>query len=695
MYNHNVVWSLNLFISPKEISEILRRFGVYIQVFNSYEVSRACNPCNWYTMSLADFPPDVLANILGYTQIAGAAAAVFDLWKCGDTTLNYKLQHGGCQTLELVNTTRRTRLLLPQLVFDGTFQLHTLHISHYAPLPADTLHKIGPSLKHLVLECPDIKKVVDDLNYATRWPVLESLELWASTLFSRDMFECTVLPNYLHRLPPTVTKLITPGIDAPLLDVFNALPRELVTFHYLPSRIPANELSMTCDLLKALPPTIEDLQIQRELWRLTSYEQAPLLPVGLRHLSMLSYHNDKDVVLPQQLKSLAITQDADTLDRDTRLKIPASVTNLTMILSNRALLRTQIGIIPTVRNTFSPTQWLQWMPPCLTQFNAIHHPFGLPLDWQQLNRSTCIWPSTLKSINICIVDTPHLALLSFPRGIELIHISLKPSFVDPRGYIQGMLTNATTPCLTTLNINFVFSDALIAQLPSSLTELDISQTVFGIVSPMNDWRGFRDYRSLTALKHLVIGSQMFRLGNHHNQYLQLPESLQRLTCLTNYGPLFENVDLSLDETLQYFLSLPFGLEELVCSQSCVFALNARTAAALPPNLKELQMKTLMTDEPAKIIKALPRLLSSLVLRSSILNHCLDASQLHTMLPPKLNTLHLTGYQLTNFDWSQPIPSLRHVAFGLLSTQDKSWSPDQFALLFPNATYLQIVRQEIQ
>lgn len=626
--------------------------------------------------SFNQFPPEVLAAILGITDVLGAA--VLKLWQCGDQTLHQKLRQGGCDALSLVDTRPKQYNALPQLLLTGTFtQLHRLQIKTKLPLPnlGEVLCDIGSSLRILSIECAQLNNAIQGLDYANQWPQLNSLSL-KSSIVNDTIGVC----NFLSRLPPTLTSLtcsqaLIGGDDTmPLVIVLGQLPRELLHLEYLTNHQTGYILQDVDEpaLLKALPPNIKTLYIGKnfdhkpQCYSLTSAENAGLLPQSLKHLGV-TYYNEQVFALPSKLKKLAMRFDIISSNVWLRLVSPRAPTRLPHNL------KTLIIDLPMRRHEtsqafFPPDIWRQFLPSRLSTFSCA---VPLPLQWDKMSRDVCVWPATLKSINLHLTYAKHLGLLSLPRSIQNVDVSVKYGNMNASDAFKGLLTQTQHPHLVQLCLNFQLENIVIAQLPRSITHLDLQHDT----APKQYHE--QDYRPLSALAELYLPTDRLSLEAH--QRLYLPASL---TCLCSQNDV-ANV-LPLDKTQRLIQSLPRGLQILEWSN--IMSINVDLVKQLPPNLSKLSgIVELSDDEATNMIQALPRSLKELSLRSPYFSSrmLIDGSCLGTLLPPRLKTLRLYEYLMEkiNFDQS-PLPSLEWV--GISVQPEYNLQHAQIMALFPNA-----------
>lgn len=626
-------------------------------------------------MQLNAFPPDVIAHIL---NVSNDTLAI-QLWKCGDRLLNHKLQYGGGQSLALVKYDDYTKHeKLPQLLHDGVFySLTKLSIMCGFALPQDTLLHVGAQLQVLTIMCPNLATVVNGIDYATRWPMLQQLKL-CHTIPAR---EPKGVLNLVSQLPPTVIKLATPRFeDATLMQVLKQLPADLVSLAYATATHMADLLVGTNeqDVLLALPRSLKDLRIGITIWRFQTPTDAnalmPLLPTQLNEL-YLDYRSSTPVVLPRHLTNIVVNH-VQSLFNDTWLHLSPSVTDLTIhSISRTAPLHADESQL------FSPSQWKAFLPPRLIKFYAWNG--SIPLRWSEMSRHVQIWPTTLQKLMLSINCASQLYQFALPSSICSLHLYIKHFDINGNIAIDGMVTVDQTPCLASLGLNFDLLPHIIRQLPSTLTYLSASDDRDRLLE-QDDLSTVLDYRGLPLLKSLSIGRESTKYD------LRLPDGLQSLNCDV-YAYHHEDDVLTRPQIHRFFSSLPRQLTYLrIMDGMSLNRFDAELVKLLP---LPLSLHTLMIRcgriNVLDVLAALPRSLTVLELQIIHDDHDankpilqVDASQLKTVLPPNLKRLVMSGFTFNGFDFNQPIESL-HVA-KFTTTQ-----PLSFEKLFPNAHTIKI------
>lgn len=620
-------------------------------------------------MFLNAFPPEVLAKIIKASSSNSGLTAI-RLWQCGNSVLNYKLQYGGCRVLKLIQTKHFDKPV-PQLITKHTFQqLTSLQIHSCVALLPNTLHHLGPSLRYLDVQCANIDRVIEGLDYNTLWPSLTSL----SVLYTPARINNSITDNFLPRLPSTITRLALPRISScTLMDLLPLLSRDLIDFVYAPKEILDDILcgyqmneSLEQAIFKALPPSIKTFHVGWEIpWVLHSNANASLLPPQLTDLSF-SYRKDTPLPLPLALCHLSVcTNDSDVLSADTWLKVPPTVTHLSF--------DHEYGQIVQAPTAFSPDQWYQFLPPKLVTFKHINT--SLPLQWENMSRARCVWPATLESIQLCVTQSSHLSLLALPAGVRDVKLYLLDEVArkKPNVEFDGLVTNDVHDQLTSLWLNFMPSPTCVSQLPLSLNKVCVSQ--LELTSSHLDY----DYQSLTALHTLSLPISMLQLLP--DQQLILPTSLTTLTATSvNIRP---KIEFTFDETQRLFYSLPSGLRHFECAQSCGFNLDASSIILLPQCLINLNILVKNVCNVMGLIERVPRSLQTLILLlDPLIPKHVDGSQLQPYLPPDLNCLLIRGCEFGKFDFTRPITSLKTVMIHVSRTVDNTHVAKQ---LFPNAS----------
>lgn len=614
-------------------------------------------------MSLNVFPPEVTAQILQYHS----SAAIL-LWLCGDKRFNYKLQHGGCLSLALIKKEYYNKGdTLPKLIFTDAFQqLVDLYLACDFTLPANTLANIKSAcVRSCYIECPNLATVVNGHDYATHWPQLERLIL----LSTDRRNEPKGILNLVPLLPPTITELKVPLFtNASLLNVVRALPRDLVTFKYAPAS-PLIKLLIGCrseqEVLDALPPCIKHLKIGNNIWNVLNTEPLKFPP----QLNALQIHYNKDapVALPQQLEHLVV-YNSQNVTPDPWLKPPTSVTQL-------VLKDTRVAHSP--RQLFTPTQWLQFVPPQLTVFKC-HPGTPLPIQWESMSRDHCIWPATLQVMTLYMTLSSDLDCLSLPSSLLKLQLSVRHANTVPYVAFTGLVTQQQTPRMTHLTTNFALSQDNIAQLPTSLISLN---TTHGDNVHCSLPGNIRDYRHLTRLQELYVSSNDIRL--EPNQQLLLPDSLTSVIKNISIDGVLTSI-----EACRFLRSLPSKLRRLEVRSYFCLRLDVTVIQALPSQLQSLTLSCVsLSTDALQILEALPRTLQSLRLSSS---ECANnqsfiaATHFKTILPPRLKRLFLHSWTFDQFDFTQPIPSLQVVELAVSPKINSAALKSQFDDLFPNA-----------
>lgn len=620
-------------------------------------------------MALNALPVEVIAQLLN-AAVSVAPAAPILLWQCGNLLLNCKLQRG-CRALALTQEQSWYKSAhLPRLLQDGAFQQLThLKLICGFPIATTTLHHVAPTLISLRLTCPNISDVVHGLDYAAKWPMLQSLRLAHTTHWDRPKN----MTNFLSLLPPTITELETPEFaDATLMQVLQSLPAGITSFYYSQIRTLASLLNDTSkravlELLKTTHPLIQDLELG-EYWRIDSdddIEMASLLPVQLSGLQ-LYYHSNRPIILPPHLKALSINA-ANSIDHDTWLQIPSSVTRLSLI---------DFGPYYTTDKLFTPEQWRVFLPPRLVQFKTIVT--LLPLQWSIISRDVCIWPATLQSLDIRLLYSSMLELLALPPSIRNVTFHIVNGDTLASSALKGMMTAEKTPCLQSLDVNFDIYNHVVQTLPPTLTRLE---SVGPRSSSLCD--AYRDYRGLSSLKKLKVNARTLQYP------ILLPDSLQTLIGVYQNDRMDACMHLcSKRQTQRLFESLPCGLATFEIQGGYLDTLEPDLIQLLPPRLQTLNVTCVNLIHPETIIGALPRGLTSLNLSLQPLYAPIakiavyfDHVEFVSRMPPRLKHLRVVNCLFNQFNTDYPIPSLQTVH---IDVNTKAKGNDNYEFLFPNA-----------
>lgn len=633
------------------------------------------------SMMLNCFPPEILANILHQTN----APIIIPLWQCGDLLLNRKLSCGGCQTLKLYSGPYWNKdATLPKLLTDGRFdQLTHLDISCEFPLSDTAFESLSSSLQSLRLKCPNLAHVVKEVDFAKQWSALNTLVLKQFILIDKPFAEPHYFYNFLPRLPPTVTVLEMPRFaDTSLTDVLRLLPRGLISFTYANMTMPINLIN-ACDrslkvMIELLPPHLTHLQLGIQYWSagLKHPEFILALPPNLNALT-LSYYPTTPVVLPRHLTELKLNCYDGSVGHDTWLKLPPTIKSLTLIDHH----------IPADK-PFTPDQWRAFLPTRLVKFaTRMGH---LPLQWDLLSRDFCVWPVTLQSLSLQLMDDNHLKRLSVSLS-NLTYLKLQMDRLNYQTHLsfKGLVTDTTTPALKTLVINLSLTNEMIGVLPSQLTTLDTSSAGFVMSYTC------LDYRHLNLLRELNVSIAQIRLTTD-DQKILLPASLETLMCTGDYDTSPGTLILQ-DEARRLFTCLPRHLRKLSIKgyPNTFDVLDPTLITLLPPELDHLVLasKTIIGIEGC--LNALPRTLQAfyLYMMPQLETHVIY-DHLGRLLPRSLKILYLYGCIFNPSADHLSAPPISSSLQSITMATNQSFPKSSLALYFPNAHTIDLVYKPI-
>ena len=214
------------------------------------------------TLSLADFPSEILAQITSYLS---ALEIVQTLRYCGNSALDHRMRHGGVTLLdfEVLESQHSSRTVFIQSLQLRSFIVRKLHCS--AKHAKKLLFNLSPNLRHLVLIVAD-PKIVESLR--------EDLDFDDS---SNTL--CVTASKYQpwivsESYPHLETLRICQSNNGLLYDVFFATQ----FVNGLPSSLTNLEVSMppSLGLVRLLPPNLTRLGLGENVMRLAGSNTVPL-----------------------------------------------------------------------------------------------------------------------------------------------------------------------------------------------------------------------------------------------------------------------------------------------------------------------------------------------------------------------------------------------------------------------------------
>lgn len=626
-------------------------------------------------MFLSHLPSDLLALVLS----EHSSYLVIDLYKCGDSLLNYKLANGGCTEVRLSDNNCLTTSRYPKML-STLHHLRLLDISRATSLllpPMELsleIQKLSSSLEVLRIACENAGISILNFNaydssyhtvttpagpcrawdIASRFPKLHTLILEPSKL-GAEFQEAD-----LTALPESLTKLEISGFNFDQKNVISTFPPNLKHLAFnSPKRGRGDDKASLVRKLPAGLVTLQGISILVDWDHFEIGDRALLLPRSLEQLTQWDYEAlyqwSPDLQsLPPSLTKLSIMLGPDA--EASLIDIGETFPNLRALTvrdsSGTSLTQSMTAILPRSLKELkweSGANWNTWID-------------GEP----------SLWPKELSVLHLAVYEgqatTPSHALRHLPRSLTEVSMYL-PSPVGPDTEDGALSLQLLPPGLISLKA--------VIYRPTRVLQEGAPKSLRNVAVTRGRWEGFTFcLPSITDLKGHITMSIDPSLG---------------IGALISPG--MRSIDVE-RVPAEIFSLLPLSLEKLSVVRVAP-PYSALSLANLPPGLIQIiikghddalleiphaeqsfagltRLETLRMPEkysfPGRVLRNLPQTIKWITMKIS----SLEVEDLQA-LPQSLDALNigeiLSPTMWEHFPvWADPPPHWKRIELRLLSNR---------------------------
>lgn len=573
------------------------------------------------TTRLVDLSSDVLGLVVSRNKVY--SQGLLKLWQCGSRRLNQKLQQG-CTHVRLRDN--RVTSLHPVRVPKMIYCLYNLvHLSIKCPAlnlkGINTVHRFE-RLSELSLKCLNLPHITADLNFAW-YPLLQGLTLVQTIKTAANgcrswnivNTHSTTMPNYLSRLPASLTRLKTSpmaphiqnsvfAVDVMLTQLPNSLIHLVFAVETRNDRILDTKLMTVPDFPRYIPLHLETMQ---NLIRLPIGPNTQSLIANMScTLTRLDLHIDENssMIDAMPINPLRLTH----LDLCIRRPISSEQWRQTwQLISKLPLLESLVlgnnGFVSQSSNNtdmFDYNTWRALLPRHLKHFTSF---WRLPIQWSSLvDTNGKIFPPSIQSLYISANDFSNMIHYAPQAVLELTELASLTTFLHGRYFFLNQNALHYLPkslrrvvLFVTRSVNFeAFGCLEEAELtmsgnndepvefkfPPTMRKITIGQTAHEVMSVDNL------FKIVDALPRLLEHLHVYNIVRpkcnwSHELIARLPRGLMtlNLNCDTSQ-PNWQSCIRALPPTLT---KLELGVYPLDNSSFSILT------DLLPPNLKRLTL----------------------------------------------------------------------------------------------------------